>query len=345
MTNTPLTDLGWSDTFASHVTSEINETVQPGRLSDVHRDRVLAKTAEGDASLTLPAGMTTGDLAVGDWVLADLATGQVKTLVPRRNVVRRKAAGNDMRAQLIAANVDTLMIVTSCNADFNPARLERYLALAASSDALPLVVLTKADLADDAASYRREVERLSPLATALTIDARDMSELATLAPWLRPGDTAALVGSSGVGKSTILNGLTGATALTQGIREDDAKGRHTTTSRSLRQTTCGGWLIDTPGMRSLPLDNSADGIAQVFADFDGLTDQCKFSDCQHLTEPGCAIQAAVAAGDLDEKRFHRWQKLQREDQYNSETIAEARARHKNFGKRVKSAMKEKRDKP
>lgn len=342
MIDISLADLGWSAHFASHLDADSAQTYPPARISQVHRDRVLALTPTGEVDLGLPPDLSAGDLAPGDWIRTDPELERVHELIPRKTELSRKAAGSDNRAQLIAANVDTMMIVTSCNADFNPARLERYLALAASSGALPLIILTKADMAEDAEDYRKAAENLSPLVTALSLNARDVDELGALAPWLRPGDTGALVGSSGVGKSTILSGLTGVEALTQGIREDDAKGRHTTTARSLHRTRFGGWIIDTPGMRSLPLNDSAEGIAQVFADLDELSQSCKFSDCAHGSEPGCAIQAAIAQGEVDEDRLKRWQKLQREDQYNSENIAETRMRHKTFSKRVKSAVKGKR---
>jgi len=341
MTEITLADLGWSAQFASHCDAQTRGAYPPARISEVHRDRITALIPKGEVDLGLPPDLSAGDLAPGDWITTDQDLDRVHSLIPRKTELSRKAAGTDNRAQLIAANVDTMMIVTSCNADFNPARLERYLALAASSGALPLIVLTKADLAEDAERYRKEAERLSPLVTALSLNAKDVSELEALAPWLKAGDTGALVGSSGVGKSTILNGLTGMEALTQDIREDDAKGRHTTTARSLHRTKFGGWIIDTPGMRSLPLNDSAEGIAQVFSDLDELSGACKFSDCTHVSEPGCAIQAAIARGEVEESRLKRWQKLQREDQYNSESIAETRERHKKFSKRVKSAKKEK----
>ena len=342
MTELSLADLGWSAHFRSQIGQHISSTMLPARISDVHRDRVTVKSESGDHSLILPSDISAGDVAVGDWVLADTDGGVVHSVLERRTVLRRRGAGTSVTRQLIAANVDTLMIVTSCNEDFNPARLERYLALASSSETLPLIILTKADLAEDAGVYQKQAERLSPLATAVTIDAREPESLGLLSPWLRPGQTAALVGSSGVGKSTILNGLTGLDAATQGIREDDAKGRHTTTARSLRRTYSGGWLVDTPGMRSLGLSDSADGIGEVFADLTELAAGCKFSDCAHETEPGCAIRAAIDSGELDGKRLDRWQKLLREDRYNSETIAESRSRQKEFTRFVKATMKGKR---
>jgi len=305
----------------------------------VHRDRLSALSPEGPLAL-LPA-MATGNYAVGDFVLHD-GTRALQRLAPGTEIAR-KAAGTGTGRQLIAANVDTLGIVTSCNADFNESRLERYLALAEAAGCLPLVVLTKADLVDDPRAWARRAERLSPLVTALTVDARDADAAARLAAWAGPGQTLALTGSSGTGKTTLLNTLTGAAEATQGIREDDAKGRHTTTQRALRRATAGGWIVDTPGMRELALAEAAEGIDTVFADLAELEAGCRFSDCRHETEPGCAVRAALADGTIDAERLARWEKLRREDRRNSETLAEAHERDRKFGKMVKGLMREKRD--
>jgi len=336
-----LADLGWSDHFAAQIEGEpaLQDTAM--RLSVVARDRLTGLSPTGAHLLQTPSDMTTGAFAVGDWVLTDTTgTVVIRRLSPFSQLTRR-AAGEGVDRQLIAANVDTLGIVTSCNADFNEARLERYLALAASAGCLPLVILTKADLVENARDYARRAERLSPLVTALTLDATDAQDAAMLEPWCRSGQTLALVGSSGVGKSTLSNALTGLEIATSGIREDDAKGRHTTTARGLHRTRAGGWLIDTPGMRSVPLVDAGAGVGAVFADLEELARSCRFNDCQHDTEPGCAIRAAIKSGDLDPARLARWQKLRREDQLNSETVAQARKRDKAFGKMVKSAMKHK----
>ncbi len=335
MTSHSLADLGWSAFFSGQ---DIPDDAAPMRISSVHRDRVEALSPDGQHSLSTPE--KTGQLAPGDWVLSD--AGHITHVLERQSLLKRGGAGNDVRPQLLAANVATLGIVSSCNADFNLARLERYLVIAADAGCLPLVILTKADLDDDPAQYVRDAERLLPLLTAIAIDATDPEDVDRLNAWCRNGETLALVGSSGVGKTTLRNALTGDDAVTQDIREDDAKGRHTTTSRALVRTTAGGWIIDTPGMRSLSLTDVSDGIAVVFEDIETLAEGCRFSDCAHESEPGCLITGAMAAGHLDADRVKRWRKLKSEEMRNSETLAESRARDKGFGKMVRNVTSRKR---
>ncbi len=333
-----LADLGWSANFSQQLSIEDLENLTPARVSEVHRTTLSVLTTGGP--LTVGTEKTsTGDYAVGDWVLLD--GDQIDRRLERSSALERRASGEDARTQLIAANVDTLFIVTSCNADFNPARLERYLVLAHSAGCHPVIVLTKSDMAE-AEDYIRQAEGLQPMLSVLAVDARNPDQAAALTDWWGKGRTAAMVGSSGVGKSTLATTLTGQDVATAAIREDDAKGRHTTTARELVRVEAGGWLIDTPGMRALRIVDSGDGIAQVFKDIEALTTECRFSDCAHESEPGCAVKAAIEAGDLEPQRVARWRKLLAEDLRNSETIAQARARDKGFGKMVRNVMSEKR---
>lgn len=329
-------DLGWSTFFANQ--QDAGSSTIPFRISGVHRDRLTGLCPDGEFSLAPPSHLSTGDIAVGDWVLCNDDRHIVQVL-DRQTSLSRRAAGTHAHEQLIAANVDVLFITSSCNADFNPARLERYLALANQAGCYPVVVLTKADMCDDPRDFARRAETLAPFLTVLTVDARDAGDLAQVAGWCAKGQTAALVGSSGVGKTTLTNGLSATQDATAGIREDDARGRHTTTARALRPMINGGWLIDTPGMRALRLFEAGEGIDAVFADLVDLAQTCRYSDCTHESEPGCAVQAAIAQGQITPDRLIRWQKLQREDRYNSETLAQSRARDKAFGKMVRTAMK------
>ncbi|MCB1339154.1 MAG: ribosome small subunit-dependent GTPase A [Maritimibacter sp.] len=342
MTDTPdLKDLGWSADFLRQLDIDEIGRFAPARVTAVHRDRIDTLTEAGPRVLTLPPGHSAGEIAVGDWVLIEPETDRVARRLERTSLLHRKAAGRDIRDQLIAANVDTLFVTTSMNADFNVARLERYVALAHSGDVAPVIVLTKADLSADHDTFHDALRAALPRVTRVTLDARDPGAVhEALADWCGPGETVAFVGSSGVGKSTLVSVLTGDAIATQAIREDDAKGRHTTTAREFHRLAGGGWVIDTPGMRELQLTGAAEGIDAVFADIVELAADCKFNDCAHDTEPGCAVKAAIAEGTLDAERLARWQKLRREDALNAESLAEAHARQRRFGRMVKEVVRD-----
>jgi ribosome biogenesis GTPase / thiamine phosphate phosphatase len=339
--NTPFTlaELGWAPDFLRQIELDELATCIPCRIAAVHRSRVEAFSEQGDRSLILPPGLSAGEIAVGDWALSDGA--RLLRLLDRRTCLARRAAGTGASRQLIAANVDTLFVVTSCNADFNAARLERYLALARGAGVEPVVLLTKADLAAEPEPWRERAEAVDRRVAVRLLDARAPDLESSLEDWCRPGRTVALVGSSGVGKTTLANALTGAADATAPIREDDARGRHTTTGRHLRPMRRGGWLIDAPGMRELRLTGAEGGIAAVFDDIDQLARECRFSDCTHRTEPGCAVQAAVEDGRLEQSRLARWEKLKREDRRNSQTLAEAHMRDRAFGRLVRTVLQEK----
>lgn len=316
-----LADLGWTAQFSDQITAE-DAALRPARLASLHRDRVQALTADGPVELICPPNLSVAAMAVGDWVLAD--GPRVARVLARASLLQRRAAGTGTEAQLIAANVDTMFVVTSCNADFNEARLERYLVLAHAAGITPVVVLTKADQADPA-PYVASAQGLSQGMAVVALNAKS-GDVAALAPWCRAGQTVVLLGSSGVGKSTLANSLSGGTLATGAVREDDAKGRHTTTARYLLPLPQGGWLIDTPGVRELQLTDVADGIDVLFADLIDLAADCRFRDCKHSVEPGCAVQAAIKAGRVDARRLDSWRKLTSEEVTNSQAMVAAKTR-------------------
>ncbi|MEO7223203.1 MAG: GTPase RsgA, partial [Devosia sp.] len=254
--------LGWSRFFSDQLLAD-ESGLSPSRIDAVHRGRLTALTAAGQIDIVLPPRSDTGDYAVGDWVLAHPLTRLLHRRLDRKSLLQRAGEGK-RPTQLVAANIDTLFIVASCNADFNIARLERYLALANDAGTAPVIVLTKADVADDAADFERRAAALQRELPIVSLNARSPEAAAALHRWCGAGATVALIGSSGVGKSTLVNGLVGSgrsqPQQTGAVRDGDSKGRHVTTSRSLHAMPGGGWVIDTPGIRSLHVKDLAQGI-------------------------------------------------------------------------------------
>lgn len=325
----------WAGLIAAH------PQARPARVSEQHRSGyVVAEGPDGALAAEampewlrrrFPAQQRGG---VGDWVLIEggddaaaegaAARAQIVALLPRYSVIKRAAAGEHYHQQIIAANVDTVFVVCGLDADFNPRRIERYLLLVRGGGAEPVVVLTKAD--KDGSDADAGLAALSDLAAqgfaAVAVNARDADSVKALAPWLRPGRTAVLVGSSGAGKSTLTNTLLGYERMKTGaVRDSDDRGRHTTTHRSLIPLPSGACLIDTPGMRELKPTGEEDLADGGFADVEALAAACRFRDCRHAREPGCAVRAAIERGDLDLRRFANYLKLRDEVAGAAATLA------------------------
>jgi ribosome biogenesis GTPase len=341
MTSTDsLQSLGWRQFFQSQLDIDCNW--RPARVLRVHRNRIEVAHVDGQETIPLVGKSAALKITIGDWVLVDPAGPQVRALLERFGLFQRKAAGTSGEIQLIAANVDTLFIVTSANRDFNVARLERYLAIAHDAGAFPIIVITKADAVESVDHFVETAATLSAEILVEALDARCTRAVDVLRPWCQVGQTVALLGSSGVGKSTLINTLAGVELETRATREDDQRGRHTTTGRSMTRLEDGGWLIDTPGMRELQLVDVGDALDDVFSDVARLAGQCRFGDCLHDAEPGCAVRAAIETGVIDGERLRRYRKLLSEDRRNTETLAERRARDRNLGKMYKTIQSGKR---
>ena len=336
-----LDELGWKPFFSQQVTAEQGRDCQPVRVMSVHRGRVTVSGKGGEVSISSSLSAQGGAHdrpTVGDWLLIDRNDRSLVRILGRTSLFKRPAPGDDRRVQLIAANVDTLFIVTSCDQDFNIARIERYLVLAREAGVRAVVVLTKSDLAPSPECLIDAACALQSGLLVELVDGRDPTSVARLARHCGFGETVALVGSSGVGKSTLVNTLTGSDSIaTQPVREDDGKGRHTTTVRQMHRlghgAGGGGWLVDTPGMRELQMSDVASGVIDVFNDVTAVALECRFTNCTHRDEPGCAIRAAMSAGELDPARVERWRKLAEEDAANSGAAAHRRARLGRSGNR------------
>jgi len=346
-----LQDFGWSPFFTRQVGLDEVESLVPARVVTVHRSTYRVYDGDHERHVVTGSrwfrGETDDRPTVGDWVLLDDSRQRIERLLERKSLFKRLAAGvsTGQRAeiQLIAANVDTLFVVTSCNEEFNESRLERYLALAHESQVTPVVVLTKGDLTNEQHRFMQRTRRVSKTIPIEIVNALDAETLAGVRAWILPGQTVALVGSSGVGKSTLLNTLAGRDVqVTKDIREDDSHGRHTTTHRSLHLLEEGGLLLDVPGMRELAIADAADSLSAMFDDVEVLAQRCRFADCTHRTEPGCAVQAAIQSGELDPRRLRSYEKLMREEARNSATLAERRQQRRQFAKLVREVVKGKR---
>jgi ribosome biogenesis GTPase len=308
---TDLSALGWTPDRAAGLPAGS----VPARVSRVDRGRLSVLTADGEsrvhpgAALYDESGLS--GPAVGDWVAV---RGELAVAVlPRTSAFVRTVAGRTSAAQVVAANLDTVLVVDSLSGEARLRRVERYLAVAWSSGATPVVVLTKADLCEDVAAVVEQVREDALGVEVLAVSSVTGDGVDAVRALLPPGRTGAMVGPSGVGKSSLVNALSGETIADTGeIREGDGRGRHTTTARELHLLPGGGLLVDTPGMRELSLYDDSEGVDTAYADVALLAADCRFRDCQHRTEPGCAVAAAIDDGSLDPARYNAWRKLQAE---------------------------------
>jgi ribosome biogenesis GTPase / thiamine phosphate phosphatase len=346
-----LKEYGWNKTHEVNWEEINNEKWIPGRVTLEHKKMYRVITTEGEwlsvcsGSMQYEATERRDFPAVGDWVAVEKMPGEergiIHAILPRTSLFSRKVAGMTIAEQIIAVNIDIVLLVMSMNNDFNPRRLERYLVAAYDSGATPVVVLTKKDVCDNSSDYIEEAQSIALGAEIFAVSNVTGEGIDELTALLKNNKTAALLGSSGVGKSSLTNAILGSEMMVvQDIREDDAKGRHTTTHRELIKIPTGGILIDTPGMREFQLWENNDSLDSGFQDINELTNNCKFNDCQHNNEPGCAIQNALSTGELAEDRYRSYLKLQKELAFLDRKMDRAaQAGERNKWKKITKSMR------
>jgi ribosome biogenesis GTPase len=321
-----LIDLGWNSFFEDHYKRLDNNGTIPARISQQHKTNYQAFCEHGEIAAEVSGkfrhnAATQADFpTVGDWVavtyMAEEKKGLIQELIPRKSAFRRKVSGVETAQQVVASNIDTVFIVNGLDGDFNLRRIERYLTMAWESGAMPVILLNKADLRDDSESLVTEVEAMAIGVSVHAVSAAMEQGMDKIRQYLSSGATAALLGSSGVGKSSIINRLLGEERLkVNEVREWDSRGRHTTSYRQMLLLPGGGIIIDTPGMRLVKLWGDEETVERAFDDIEELAGSCRFRDCQHQSEPGCAVQAALDDGTLDKKRYESYLKLKKELRY------------------------------
>jgi len=326
-----LTQLGWNARLDAAFAPHAAQHLVPGRIVLEHTHIYRVMTAGGEVLARVSGRLRHRAFArvdfpaVGDWVAVEPAAkggdARILAVLPRRSRFSRRAAGDATEEQVVAANIDTVFLVAGLDGDFNPRRIERYLLVASESGASPVVVLNKADVVENAEEMAAGVRASAPGVPVHPVSCRAPDTLEVLRQYLGHGETGALLGSSGVGKSTIVNRLIGHDLLrTHDVRESDSRGRHTSTARQLVLLPGCGVLIDTPGMRELQLWDAGEATSGAFGDIDALAQACRFRDCRHLQEPGCAVRGAVDAGTLSKGRFESYHKLQAEQAHQSRQL-------------------------
>ncbi|HEX3030194.1 MAG TPA: ribosome small subunit-dependent GTPase A [Clostridia bacterium] len=342
-------DYGWDSYFETEWNKKNTGNLFPGRITADYGQMLQVISGFGEHLVNRPLRRQDSDiqLAVGDWVVIENSSDSqsilIRDVLARKTKFSRAAAGIEVKEQIVAANVDTVFLIQSLNRDFNMKRLERYLVAAWESGALPVVVLTKADCCDNMSEKLAVAYNSAPGVDVYAISCVTGEGVETIREkYIVPGKTVALLGSSGVGKSTLVNTLAGKEVLkTQEVRADDNRGRHTTTHRELLLLPGGGLILDTPGMRALSLWEAETGMEVMFGDIEELAVQCRFYDCRHENEPGCAIREALESGMLERKRWESWLKLQKELVHlEAKKEGKLRLKEKQWGKQIAKFQKE-----
>ncbi len=346
--------IGYSDWLQSQADNKKIAAHDIARIVSVHKDSYTVTKGGADIFAELSGNLlyssdSAGDFpTTGDWVYADFYDDDTHAIIygvfPRKTLLKRKTAGKLVDFQLIAANIDTAFIIQSLNDNFNLRRLERYLVMVNESGIEPVILLSKCDLLpkSEIEEIKEKILEIAPYTTAIVFSNLNQENIGSITSILKSGFSYCLLGSSGVGKTTLLNSIIGKNEFeTQPVSKIQSKGRHTTTNRQLVRLENGAMIIDTPGMRELGSLSVEDGLDETFSEIVALSQHCKFRDCSHTNEKGCAILAAIKAGDLSEQRYQNYLKMKRESEFNQMSYLEKRNKDKKFGKMVKSVMKEK----